>query len=63
MVTNLERMVKVWSLLFLGCIIPRQGVGGCYMMIKIEAKSIKLLENVLKIRGYDSTQVWEASGS
>ena len=30
------------------------------LMIKIEAKSIKLLENVLKLRGYASTQVWEA---
>ena len=31
------------------------------LMIKIEAKSIKLLENVLKMKGYDSTQLWEAS--
>jgi general stress protein 26 len=30
------------------------------MMIKIEAQSIKLLENVLKFSGYDATQVWEA---
>ena len=30
------------------------------LMIKIEARSIKLLENVLKLQGYDSTQVWEA---
>jgi nitroimidazol reductase NimA-like FMN-containing flavoprotein (pyridoxamine 5'-phosphate oxidase superfamily) len=30
------------------------------LMIKIEAKSIKLLENALKLRGYNSTQVWEA---
>jgi nitroimidazol reductase NimA-like FMN-containing flavoprotein (pyridoxamine 5'-phosphate oxidase superfamily) len=31
------------------------------LIIKIEAKSIKLLENVLKLKGYDSTQLWEAS--
>lgn len=43
----------------LGLTGPPKGL----MMIKIEAKSIKLLENVLKIRGYDSTQVWEASES
>jgi len=30
------------------------------LIIKIEAKTIKLLENVLKLRGYASSQVWEA---
>jgi general stress protein 26 len=30
------------------------------LIIKIEAKTIKLLEDVLKLRGYASTQVWEA---
>lgn len=40
----------------LGLTEPPKGL----MMIKIEARSIKLLENVLKLRGYASTQVWEA---
>jgi len=43
----------------LGLTEPPKGI----LMIKIEAKSIKLLENVLKLKGYDSTQVWEASES
>ena len=40
----------------LGLAEPPKGLN----MIKIEAKSIKLLENVLKLRGYASRQVWEA---
>jgi general stress protein 26 len=30
------------------------------LIIKIEAKTIKLMENTLKLRGYASSQVWEA---
>ena len=40
----------------LGLTEPPKGL----MMIKIEARSIKLSENVLKLRGYASRQVWEA---
>jgi len=56
----------VWYLLLFWCIIPKQGVDGCSIIGGLEylfincAKSIKLLENALKLRGYASSQVWEA---